>query len=74
MPNRTVEAILLVNAATETDWFQRAFQRAHAVCFPDGRIQFVHTTRNGDHPVRDKPSCTMGHTSSASVWSLRRWA
>jgi phage N-6-adenine-methyltransferase len=49
---RTTAAILLVNAATETDWFQRAFARADAVCFPDGRIQFVHTIRNGDHPCQ----------------------
>jgi phage N-6-adenine-methyltransferase len=49
---RTTEAILLVNAATETDWFQRAFQRADAVCFPDGRLHFVSPTRNGDHPCQ----------------------
>jgi hypothetical protein len=46
------EAILLVNAATETDWFQRAFARSDAVCFPDGRIHFVSSTRNGDHPCQ----------------------
>jgi hypothetical protein len=48
----TTEAILLVNAATDTDWFQAAFQRADAVCFPDGRIHFVHATRGNNHPCR----------------------
>jgi hypothetical protein len=49
---RTTAAILLVNSATETDWFQRALGRAAAVCFPDGRIHFVSATRNGDHPCQ----------------------
>ncbi len=34
----TTEAILLVNAAVDTAWFQRLF--AFPVCFPDGRINF----------------------------------
>jgi phage N-6-adenine-methyltransferase len=50
--HRTTEAILLVNSATETDWFQRAFARANAVCFPDGRVHFVSPTRNGDNPCQ----------------------
>jgi len=49
---RTTEAILLVNSATETDWFQRAFARANAVCFPDGRMHFLHATRANDHPCQ----------------------
>jgi hypothetical protein len=49
---RTTEAILLVNSATETDWFQRAFQQANAVCFPDGRLHFGHATRGNDHPCQ----------------------
>jgi phage N-6-adenine-methyltransferase len=49
---RTTAAILLVHSATETDWFQRAFARADAVCFPDGRIHFVSAARNGDHPCQ----------------------
>ena len=44
---RTTAAIVLVNNATETDWFQRAFAQADAVCFPDGKIHFVSATRNG---------------------------
>ena len=49
---RTTAAILLVNSATETDWFQRALARADAVCFPDGRLHFVSPTRTGDHPCQ----------------------
>jgi phage N-6-adenine-methyltransferase len=48
----TTQAILLVNAATETDWFQAALARADAVCFPDGRVHFQHETRTNDHPCQ----------------------
>lgn len=39
------EAILLVNNATETKWFQRTLQNCAAVCFPKGRIRYINPDR-----------------------------
>jgi hypothetical protein len=48
----TTEAVLLVNSVTETAWFQRIAPRAAALCFPNERIPFIHTTKDGMRPCQ----------------------
>ena len=40
----TIEAIILVNNATETSWFQSLAWKAASVCFPKGRIKYLDPT------------------------------
>ena len=46
---RVTAAIMLTNNCTDTGWFLRAANRAAAICFTNGRINF--TTPNGGKPV-----------------------
>lgn len=47
-----VEAIVLVNNATDTKWFQRLAEVSDSLCFPIGRIKFLDPEGNPGAPLQ----------------------
>ena len=55
------QACILVNNATETQWFQRMMSAATAVCFPKGRVKFIDQDGNpGGAPLQGQAIIYMG--------------
>jgi phage N-6-adenine-methyltransferase len=51
------EGVLLTNSATDTAWFDAAYNAAEVTCFTRGRIRFLEA-RNGE--LRERPAPMMG--------------
>ena len=59
------QACILVNNATETQWFQRMLAVSTAVCFPKSRIKFMDPQGNPGAPLQGQAIIYMGDSVEA---------
>lgn len=59
------EAIILVNNATETGWFNTLIRLASVVCFPRGRVRYWHPDRETSAPLQGQAVVYIGPATTA---------
>lgn len=74
LPNIT-QAIVLVNNATETEWFNKLISHADAVCFPRSRVKFYMPDGKTGAPLQGQAVLYFGgcRDTFADVFSTKGW-
>lgn len=68
------QAIVLVNNATETSWFNALIEMASAVCFPRGRIRFIDVNgKPSGAPLQGQAILYMGKDAASFIGEFGRF-
>ena len=67
------QAIVLVNNATETEWFNRLISVASAVCFPKSRVKFYMPDGKTGAPLQGQAVVYIGENKNAFFTAFRNF-